>query len=425
MDQNRLVETCRKASLFLHTYSWLFDFSNVKILSQRQNWPDEWNSFIDEQNVDSLKNILNGRVDNCPQFVQDFVKQRQSILRMIESSIICDYEEASELTKQQQNLIKRGMNEKKQHEVFRLGNFILKECHDFQHVIDVGSGAGHLERYLLHSQCIAKDQIVCIESNASHVESSNRLAKSMSVSTIEKTLVKDPKVYQDLNSKIEEMTMKTVMPESSALIGLHACGDLTTSMIDWFSNFSSFGVLAVVSCCYHKMSQFPSSDQLKEILPSCLKSHFALRLACQDAFDKWMSQSQSEHNNHAKTFGRRALQESIADQCGQKLQKQNRHGIRKSHFKSKEEFLESASTVYKTDNEDLMKAKLNQQWTEDFEWLEIVTGLQSFLQIILEYLVMMDRIFLLLQNGQKNIKLYRLFEKTKSPRNLLLWCQKI
>ena len=76
----------------------------------------------------------------------------------------------------------------------------------------------------------------------------------------------------------------------SALIGLHACGDLTNSMISWFST-SKFGLLSVVSCCYHKMTTFPISEELKNILNDELKSHFALRLACQGWFvvntQKW------------------------------------------------------------------------------------------------------------------------------------------
>ena len=83
---------------------------------------------------------------------------------------------------------------------------------------------------------------------------------------------------------------------------------------------------------------------------------------------------------------------------GVNLQKQNRHGIRKSYNKGKTEYIDNASSVYSVEgNCDKYKIdeKLSEVWTEDFEWIEIVTGLQSFLQILLEYLVVMDRIFVL------------------------------
>ena len=67
--------------------------------------------------------------------------------------------------------------------------------------------------------------------------------------------------------------------------------------------------------------------------------------------------------------------------------------------------------------------KLCEEWTEDFEWLEIITGLQSFLQILLEYLVISDRIFILRKFGF-DAKVLQIFDKIISPRNLLLYCHK-
>ena len=139
-----------------------------------------------------------------------------------------------------------------------------------------------------------------------------------------------------------------------------------------------------------------------------------------------MLQEPKEHEAHAKSFGRRALHEKVANDLGVNLQKQNRHGIRKPHNKDKTEYIDNASSVYSVEgNCDKSKVdeKLNEVWTEDFEWIEIVTGLQSFLQILLEYLVELDRIFVLRELGL-NPQVLQIFDKVISPRNLLLYCHK-
>merc|ERR1712008_456557 len=105
----------------------------------------------------------------------------------------------------------------------------------------------------------------------------------------------------------------------------------------------------------------------------------------------------------------------------EKLQKRNRHGTRKSYNKGKTEYIDNASSVYSVEgNCDKSKfdEKLTQVWTEDFERLEIVTGLQSFLHILLEYLVVLDRIFVLIELGL-NPQVLQIFDKVISPRNFL------
>lgn len=145
-----------------------------------------------------------------------------------------------------------------------------------------------------------------------------------------------------------------------------------------------------------------------------------------DAFEKWLLQETKEHEAHAKSFGRRALHEKVANDLGGNLQKLNRHGIRKSYNKGKIEYIYNASSVYSVKGDcDKSKVdeKLDEVWTEDFEWIEIVTGLQSFLQILLEYLVVLDRIFVLRELGL-NPQVFQIFDKVISPRNLLLYCHK-
>ena len=276
---------------YLGNYSWIFNYSNVKIMQEKHKWPSEWSDFIHHTSVLDLKQIFKSEASNCPYFVKDFVKKRNSLLNEFETIFISDTKNpVTELGKEKEqqiiwNQLKRGMNIKKQHEVLMFGPIIEEANKSFEgldHIVDVGSGAGHLERYLLKMTSIKQNQFVCIESSNSHVESSikqTRNDEELKVATINATVKNSEDCHKDLDFQIESCSSKSIS-NKSALIGLHACGDLTNSMISWFHN-SKFGLLAVVSCCYHKMTTFPVSQKLKSSVKEDLRSHFALRLACQ------------------------------------------------------------------------------------------------------------------------------------------------
>ena len=84
------------------------------------------------------------------------------------------------------------------------------------------------------------------------------------------------------NSEASRKEIESSLPdhEKAFLIGLHACGDLTNSMISWFCSSEKFKSLAVLSCCYHKMKDdnFPISMKYKKEIKAPLNNHFALRL---------------------------------------------------------------------------------------------------------------------------------------------------
>ena len=48
---------------FLDKFSWLFNFSNVKIMSVFTSWPKDWKDFIFQTSVKTLKKILKQESD--------------------------------------------------------------------------------------------------------------------------------------------------------------------------------------------------------------------------------------------------------------------------------------------------------------------------------------------------------------------------
>ena len=199
---------------YLTKHLWLFNYSNVKIMQEKNKWPKEWYDFIHETSVIELKEVFKTEASNsCPTFVKFFVKTRNSLLAKLESILVGVIETPNSKSvieeKQLWNQLKRGMNLKKQHEVLMFGPIIEQldqSCEGLDHIVDVGSGAGHLERYLLKMTSVTQDQIVCIESSNSHVESSikqTRNEEALRVSTINSTVKNDVNCHKDLDSLIE------------------------------------------------------------------------------------------------------------------------------------------------------------------------------------------------------------------------------
>ena len=75
--------------------------------------------------------------------------------------------------------------------------------------------------------------------------------------------------------------------------------------------------------------------------------------------------------------------------------KKNRHGIRQSSSLSKEQYAERVIETFDFDGSCSPEEVKDQFLKEDFNnfgILENLTGLQAFLQIVLEYIVLIDKV---------------------------------
>lgn len=125
-----------------------------------------------------------------------------------------------------------------------------------------------------------------------------------------------------------------------ALVGLHACGDLTITALKLAYNESMVRGLVIMPCCYHRMvlienstefQNFPLSQQLKKIVKethsdtnrwSCpqgsdLESSMVfqrpfLRLACQQSVKHWQKMDEVEHRIHGNEMFIRSLVGAMA-----------------------------------------------------------------------------------------------------------------
>lgn len=135
-----------------------------------------------------------------------------------------------------------------------------------------------------------------------------------------------------------ESILQQEFPNTTAacLIGLHACGDLSTSASRIFRRMKSAKLFILISCCYHKLSisesvrtssqekqyfrNFPMSNCLREVITTYnfdvgqfLRVPF-LRLACQESVDKWRNMSGEKHDEHSFHVLARAVLELYSQQ---------------------------------------------------------------------------------------------------------------
>ena len=175
------------------------------------------------------------------------------------------------------------------------------------------------------------------------------------------------------------------------------------------------------------MTGFPMSTKLKEALTSAqaLKSHYALRLACQQHFEKWLQFSSEEHAQRSNYLGFRCLLEAL-DECNMK--KTRRRAMRKSQMESFQDFVDNVTDRFDFEEKDreVVHGQVHKLYLEhqpDFVTLELVTGLQAFLQKLLEYVVLFDRKSYLSENGLC-CEIVSLFDPLISPRCYGIFCQK-
>lgn len=407
---------------FLHSYSWLYNFSNVRFWADNvpNSFPSEWHEFLTrvvKSDFSLLQSILLSEETpiEIPSFVKDFVRKRNQLAENFSLFI----SKAQNFAKN--DTCKKGLTPKKCHEVEQMSSHIIDmmmEQQDFDFLVDVGSGVGHLDR-ILAQKMGEKRPIICIESHQSHVDSADLKCDQNSDHITNVVATLDDQESSQLVIEQKFLNNKT----NGMMLGLHTCGDLTLSMLKWFCSSEKFSSILVVSCCYHKMSSFPWSRYLNQLIKSPLKSHFALRLGSQERFSKWKNQSQKEHEKHEKQFGYRTLLELFAKQNNLELKRTKRRCLL-NKTKNFDDFLKVAQERFNLDVDEKMVQKMYEEFSEEkFGLLESVTGLQAFLQYLIEMTIVCDRLLYLHENGLSPTAI-ELFDENLSPRCVAISCFK-
>jgi hypothetical protein len=313
-----------------------------------------------------------------------------------------------------------GVKKKKHHEIQKIVPVLknIREQIDFEYIVDVGGGVGHLSRVLANYHGIPSVSLDRnIEFQKIGLERLKKYRKLENSADVE---------FINLNfteNEGPELLNKIFKPKAFS-IGLHTCGALANSLINTTINQKSTGVLSF-GCCYHLLD--PKKD-----FPL---SHF------------YKNQNLPQLNLYALTLATRAHSAmSFEDYRTKKRVKFYRYAIHLflvKHFNLNQFFevgecpvkiyWEPFSSYIKIKLEEL---KINHTFSDDefdqfYQSLEIQKQLQEMFlcniirwQIgrVLEVYILVDRCLHLEENGY-SVSLEQYFFENISPRNLgILGC---
>jgi hypothetical protein len=201
---------------------------------------------------------------------------------LTEESMISYFEKAwvlAELPKyaQSDNKLKgeitRKMTPKKIHEIEQIQHLLQDE--EVETLVDIGSGAGYLSSALLINNNLKS---FCVDMNDQFQQQGKKKLQNWFPELLDRLTFVHAKV--DANSKFDfiQNTQKTL------LLGLHACGPLSTTLVRHFEK-GQYGTLLNFGCCYHKMQNEYNLSAVAKSEPINFSNH-ALTMAakCHSVF---------------------------------------------------------------------------------------------------------------------------------------------
>jgi hypothetical protein len=366
-------------------------------------YPQNWIEDLDKLDDESLWSIDTGRAfDKISNNELKDLFKRLKIIGQISSL------EAPKVDFTQEDFFK--MKEKKRHEVERIISFLKDRKDENPEVLDIGGGIGHLARVL--SKKMGKAATI-VEADPNFIRIGNEVNKKLNVKNIS--------YVNDFFSKKESYHQCN----STLMTGLHACGDLTSDLIEYAAKNRLDNLLSL-GCCYFKvkgknylfLSKVGRSLELK--VPK-----YALTLASRSH----TGQDRSDFNKKKKVkYYRYALH----------LYLYHKLGIR--------DFLEvgeSKYSLYLNDFSYYARKKfdyLNIQPEEDDKQLNDFYSSSKTQKIIrkmflaniirwqfgrsLEKMIILDRA-LFLEESKYKVELGEIFDENISPRNIAIYAKKL
>ena len=423
------------AETFFTSFSFVYDFNNIKILSEGhlRRFPEPWMKWVthihekDPAFATVKTSISNPEEapDSLPENFLHFCRQRNELRALFRQLVSHDTkfggpdDDDDEILPELPKSLERGMGEKKAHEVARMATFVAGACRDrgVGHVIDVGSGVGHLGRVLNEVHGLA---VSCLEGDAGIAE---RAAERKKKGGGDDVAYFNLRIGSDSARELEEIIAGSVGGGGEggvALVGLHCCGDLSADVIRLFLSVPAVTLLALVPCCFHKAS--PSMASMSRSVVA--GSPYVRRLAVQDSYGKWKVQTEAEHERHMRVFGFRAILEDFVRHRDISVDKKRRRGRRTDSTENFKSWLATNFVMRGEYDEEQLESDV-EKYIQMLPALELITGLQQSLQdLVLTHLVL-DRVtFLLKQPNVKDARVYEIFDAEISSVNKLLFCTK-
>merc|ERR1719154_15499 len=340
------------------------------------------------------------------------------------------------------HVFRKHVKPKKQYEMCRLAK-LTSSISGFlgtDKVLDIGSGVGHLSRYLCYNN---KLQVACVDGDDKLTNSAKKFDDELEF-TVEKMLKRGDTTLQlprapvhvtshiapDMNLDNFHHILANKFSISSTdqlkygIVGLHTCGDLGPVLIRMFTQDPGAVMLNSVGCCYMKIKEhFPMSGFVQSQEWSKL-SYTSNELACH-ALEMYTERLRKEQEDKLKVHCYRALLEKLLIGRINKF----RHTILKTVARAHE--IPFADYVTKATT-NLVRSGALEAFTEDEltdpkletqldQWWEVVTfyTLRLAMAPIIETVILLDRCLFLYEQQIDNL-MFPLFDPIMSPRNQVI-----
>ncbi|KAK3098386.1 hypothetical protein FSP39_019000 [Pinctada imbricata] len=236
-------------------------------------------------------------------------------------------------------------------------------------------------------------------------------------------------------TKIQMDGSSYVQGKEFILTGLHACGDLTTTMLRVFSSCPEIVGIASVACCYMKLTDkstlsgkdfgYPMSQYLLRSHPDHSLSYEAREMACHFV-DSYTERLRENKQSSLKLHCYRAMLQCIIHHIDPSFH----HGSVKISVKNGEnlDFIQYAKQGLQRlgIKTQVPESLLDEVHSKQSMWKDVVAfyTLRLSLAPVVETLILLDRMLYLWENGLSST-LVPIFDPKISPRNFaLLACKK-
>ncbi|CAG9855983.1 unnamed protein product [Phyllotreta striolata] len=411
----------------LSKYRWIYNYQNTHILVRNtfDRFPGDWVDFFSTLSNEELNRLPINGLKNCP----DSLAQLLDDIKSLTPCAI--YEEVLEDNCEFSH--NNGLSAKKRHEIISLAPIINRICTDYkvELIIDVGSGLGYLSHYL-NSKYDYK--VMGLERSKGFVELALRNQEKFYPKSKNCVIFKELFIDSESSKSITDLVgdnFESTGIKSSALVGLHACADLSVNILDVFSTLQFAKVLIIMPCCYHRMNlqssngvngeeyfvNFPISNTLKELYKEFnaqeyLRTPF-LRLSCQQTIGNFINMTEAQHERHAQDLMFRCILQAVAETEHYQVKRLKRKQVNINGENSDENFegylrnvrighclLDCRNETVDIDDSFLDKMRL--KW-KDYKskcfLMEALTSLQAAMQRMCENVVLIDRIEYMREKG--------------------------
>ncbi|XVF18237.1 hypothetical protein REPUB_Repub11eG0004100 [Reevesia pubescens] len=325
------LEWIKAIADFIKPYFFLINAHVINFFKDRlwEAVDQQWIECLSKEAIENLLLIPSGVVqDHWPTSLKEFVLTLKSLVYPREQAdlnkVFPDFHTTS-----LNSVLAQGMNLKKKHEVEFLSAIVSSIASTVRAdaVIDVGAGQGYLAQVLAFEY---QHSVVAIDACSHHGKVTDARAKRIKKHYIAQMRKfgsgnKSLNVPQTITCRIVSLdtlkALSTLLPhkddieqpklieqdleqigrtgnESSLLLaGLHACGDLSVTMLKTLLECEEVRAVVSIGCCYNLLSEegfenapiqygFPMSHGVKTVSLSLGKS--SRDLACQSA-ERWRS----------------------------------------------------------------------------------------------------------------------------------------